>query len=39
MLQAEDEVAAAETNLNSSVVLIYKALGGGWEAAPPLASL
>ena len=39
LLQAEDEVAAAETNLNSSVVLIYKALGGGWEAAPPLASL
>jgi multidrug efflux system outer membrane protein len=33
LLQAEDEVAAAETNLNSSVVLIYKALGGGWEAA------
>jgi outer membrane protein TolC len=34
LLQAEDEVAAAETNLNSSVVQIYKALGGGWEAAP-----
>ena len=34
LLQAEDEVAAAETNLNSSVVLIYKALGGGWEVAP-----
>jgi len=27
-------VAAAEANLNASVVLIYKALGGGWEAAP-----
>ncbi len=34
LLQAEDAVAAAETDLNSSVVLIYKALGGGWEAAP-----
>jgi multidrug efflux system outer membrane protein len=34
LLQAEDEVAAAETDLNASVVLIYKALGGGWEAAP-----
>jgi multidrug efflux system outer membrane protein len=34
LLQAEDEVAAAETSLNSAVVLIYKALGGGWEAAP-----
>jgi multidrug efflux system outer membrane protein len=34
LLQAEDEVASAETDLNSSVVLIYKALGGGWAAAP-----
>ena len=34
LLQAEDEVAAAEADLNASVVLIYKALGGGWEAAP-----
>ncbi len=34
LLQAEDEVAAAEASLNSSVVVIYKALGGGWEAAP-----
>ena len=33
-LQAEDAVAAAETDLNTSVVVIYKALGGGWEAAP-----
>jgi outer membrane protein, multidrug efflux system len=35
VLQAEDAVAAAETELNTSVVLIYKALGGGWEAASP----
>lgn len=34
VLQAEDAVAAAETALNTSVVLIYKALGGGWDAAP-----
>ncbi len=33
LLQAEDAVAAAESDLNASVVLIYKALGGGWEAA------
>jgi len=26
----------AESDLNASVVLIYKALGGGWEAAPPV---
>jgi multidrug efflux system outer membrane protein len=34
LLQAEDAVAAAERDLNAAVVLIYKALGGGWEAAP-----
>src|SRR5688572_3553154 len=34
LLEAEDAVAAAESDLNASVVLIYKALGGGWEAAP-----
>jgi multidrug efflux system outer membrane protein len=34
VLQAEDAVATAETDLNTSVVTIYKALGGGWEAAP-----
>ena len=34
VLQAEDAVAVAETDLNTSVVLIYKALGGGWEVAP-----
>ena len=38
LLQAEDEVAAAEANLNAAVVLIYKALGGGWEAAPAPAA-
>jgi multidrug efflux system outer membrane protein len=36
LLQAEDEVATAETDLNSSVVNIYKALGGGWEAGPAI---
>jgi multidrug efflux pump len=35
VLQAEDAVATAETDLNTSVVKIYKALGGGWEAATP----
>jgi multidrug efflux system outer membrane protein len=34
LLEAEDAVAAAESDLNASVVQIYKALGGGWEAAP-----
>jgi len=35
LLQAEDALAGGETDLNTSVVLIYKALGGGWEAAAP----
>ena len=33
LLQAEDALAAVETDLNTAVVLIYKALGGGWEVA------
>jgi outer membrane protein, multidrug efflux system len=32
LLEAEDQVATAETDLNTSVVGIYRALGGGWEA-------
>jgi multidrug efflux system outer membrane protein len=40
VLEAEDTVTLAEAELNIDVVAIYKALGGGWEAAPdPLASL
>jgi outer membrane protein, multidrug efflux system len=39
VLEAEDAVALAQTELNTSVVAIYKALGGGWEAAPPLAAM
>jgi multidrug efflux system outer membrane protein len=34
-LLAEDAVALVETELNTSVVAIYRALGGGWEAASP----
>jgi multidrug efflux system outer membrane protein len=33
VLEAEDAVAMAETDFNGSVVAIYRALGGGWEAA------
>jgi len=35
LLQAEDALAGGETDLNTAVVLIYKALGGGWEASTP----
>lgn len=38
LLDAEDAVAIAETELNTSVVAIYKALGGGWEVAPAVAA-
>ncbi|HLT92688.1 MAG TPA: TolC family protein [Woeseiaceae bacterium] len=38
LLEAEDAVARAETDLNTSVVAIYKALGGGWEVAPAVAA-
>lgn len=34
VLEAEDTVTQAETALNTDVVAIYKALGGGWQAAP-----
>ena len=37
VLEAEDAVAIAQTELNTAVVAIYKALGGGWQAAPALA--
>ena len=37
-LQAEDGLATAETDLNRAVVAIYRALGGGWEAAPGSSS-
>lgn len=38
VLEAEDAVAVAQTQVNTAVVAIYKALGGGWEAAPPIAA-
>lgn len=38
VLEAEDAVAIAQTELNISVVALYKALGGGWEAAPAVAA-
>ena len=34
-LQAEDQLAQSRTDAMTSLVAVYKALGGGWEAAPP----
>jgi multidrug efflux system outer membrane protein len=34
-LQAEDELAQSRTDAMTSLVAVYKALGGGWDAAPP----
>lgn len=33
LLAAEDAVSVAETGVNTDVAAVYKALGGGWEAA------
>jgi len=32
LLAAEDALSVAETGVNTDVVAIYKALGGGWKA-------
>jgi multidrug efflux system outer membrane protein len=34
-LQAEDQLAQSRTDAMTSLVAVYKALGGGWEATPP----
>jgi outer membrane protein, multidrug efflux system len=34
-LQAEDQLAVSRTDAMTSLVAVYKALGGGWEGAPP----
>ena len=34
-LQSEDQLAQSRTDAMTSLVAVYKALGGGWEAAPP----
>ncbi|MFS8609394.1 MAG: efflux transporter outer membrane subunit [Gammaproteobacteria bacterium] len=36
VLEAEDAAVVAAAELNAAVVAIYKALGGGWAAAPSL---
>ena len=34
-LEAEDQLAISQTRTATTLVTIYKALGGGWEIAPP----
>jgi multidrug efflux system outer membrane protein len=34
-LEAEDQLAISQTRAATGLVAIYKALGGGWEIAPP----
>jgi multidrug efflux system outer membrane protein len=34
-LEAEDQLAVSRTRVATALVTIYKALGGGWEIAPP----
>jgi multidrug efflux system outer membrane protein len=33
-LQSEDRLARSRTEAATSLVAVYKALGGGWESAP-----
>jgi multidrug efflux system outer membrane protein len=33
-LEAEDRLAQSRTEAATSLVAVYKALGGGWEGAP-----
>ncbi|NTV12224.1 MAG: TolC family protein, partial [Zoogloea sp.] len=37
-LSAEDSLATAQADLLTAVVQLYKALGGGWDAAPAAAN-
>lgn len=34
LLEAQDRLAASETQTATALVAVYKALGGGWESAP-----
>ena len=36
LLSSEDALVQSDRNLAANVVAIYKALGGGWELAPPV---
>ena len=33
-LQSEDQLAHSRTEAATSLIAVYKALGGGWETAP-----
>jgi outer membrane protein TolC len=33
-LDAEDHLAQSRTDAATSLIAVYKALGGGWETAP-----
>jgi len=34
LLQSEDQLARSRTEAATSLIAVYKALGGGWEGAP-----
>ncbi len=36
---AENALVQSDTNISTDVIALYKALGGGWEQAPPVAAL
>jgi outer membrane protein, multidrug efflux system len=38
LLEVQDRLADSETLTATALVAVYKALGGGWEMAPEMAS-
>ena len=38
LLQSEDDLAAAGTEIATDLVALYRALGGGWEVTEPVAA-
>jgi outer membrane protein, multidrug efflux system len=39
LYQAQDDLAQSDAKLDSALIALYKALGGGWENGPPISSL
>ena len=39
LAELEDELAQSDAAIATSLVALYKALGGGWEDEPTLAAL
>jgi multidrug efflux system outer membrane protein len=38
LLESEDRLARSRTEAATSLIAVYKSLGGGWESAPPIVA-